>query len=123
MNDDTLKVVRVTKSAKNTPDVDRIADDRIAIGAVNDRNSNSSTRKISEGLLLLLIRPAVFDANRRWQFEIGDSFLHGRNARADVNAVESRGHLDEALQVLASNLGLPWQLVNRGERAESRGPA
>src|SRR5262252_8816608 len=46
MNDDTLKVVRVTSSAKNTPDVDRIADDRIAIGAVNDRNSKSSTRKI-----------------------------------------------------------------------------
>ena len=47
MNDDTLNVVLVTRSARNTPDVDRMADDRIAAGAVNERNSNSSTRKIS----------------------------------------------------------------------------
>src|SRR5213078_4514263 len=47
MNDDTLNVVRVTSSAKNTPDVERIADERIATGGVNERNSNSSTRKMS----------------------------------------------------------------------------
>src|SRR5437763_1069024 len=46
MNDETLNSVRVIKSAKKTPDVDRTADARIAIGAVYERNSKSSTRKI-----------------------------------------------------------------------------
>ena len=31
MNDDTLNVVRVSSNARNTPDVERMADDRIAI--------------------------------------------------------------------------------------------
>ena len=46
MNDETLNVVRVMKSARNTPEVDSNAEDRIARGGVNDRNSNSKTRKI-----------------------------------------------------------------------------
>jgi len=46
MNDETLKSVRVMSSAKNTPDVESTAEDRIASGAENDRNSNSRTIKI-----------------------------------------------------------------------------
>ncbi len=47
MNDDTLSVVLVMSSAKSTPDVERMADERMAMGGVNDRNSKSNTRKIS----------------------------------------------------------------------------
>ena len=46
MNDATLNVVRVINRARKTPEVDKMADDRMAIGGVNDRNSNSSTRKM-----------------------------------------------------------------------------
>ena len=47
MNEETLKSVRVINKAKNTPEVERTAEERIATGAENDRNSNSSTMKIS----------------------------------------------------------------------------
>src|SRR6516225_9229941 len=46
MKDDTLNSVRVINNAKQTPDVDSTAEDKIAIGALYDRNSKSSTRKI-----------------------------------------------------------------------------
>ena len=46
INDETLNSVRVIKSAKNTPEVDNTAEDKIATGAVKERNSNNSTRKI-----------------------------------------------------------------------------
>ena len=41
MNDEILKLVFVTSSARNTPEVDSSADDRMAMGAENVRNSNS----------------------------------------------------------------------------------
>ena len=46
MKDETLNSVFVIKSAKNTPEVESTAEDRIAIGALKERNSNNSTRKI-----------------------------------------------------------------------------
>ena len=47
MNDAMLKVVRVMSSARNTPEVESSAEDRIATGAASVRNSNSSTRNTS----------------------------------------------------------------------------
>ena len=47
MNDEMLKVVRVTNSAMNTPEVESRADERIATGAANAPNSNSSTMNSS----------------------------------------------------------------------------
>jgi len=41
----TLKVVRVIKSATKPPNVERIAEERIAVGAEKVRNSKSSTAK------------------------------------------------------------------------------
>ena len=46
MNEEMLNVVRVISSARNTPEVERTADERIAMGAEKVRNSKSSTRKI-----------------------------------------------------------------------------
>ena len=43
MNEEMLKVVPVTSSAKNTPEVESSADARMAVGAAKVRNSNSST--------------------------------------------------------------------------------
>src|SRR5215471_21457447 len=45
MKDDTLNVVRVMRRAIKTPDVERRAEDKIATGAANVPNSNSSTMK------------------------------------------------------------------------------
>ena len=47
MNEETLNVVRVNSKAKNTPEVESTAEERIASGAENARNSNSSTTKTS----------------------------------------------------------------------------
>ena len=47
MNDAMLNVVRVMSSARKTPEVDSIAEARIASGAASVRNSNSSTRNTS----------------------------------------------------------------------------
>jgi len=44
MNDETLNVVLVTSSARNTPDVERSADDRMATGAVNESVEGSLVR-------------------------------------------------------------------------------
>ena len=44
MKDEMLNVVRVTRSATKTPEVDRSAEERIATGAENSPNSNSNTR-------------------------------------------------------------------------------
>jgi len=46
MREEMLNVVPVIRSAKNTPEVERIADERIATGAEKLRNSNRSTIKI-----------------------------------------------------------------------------
>ena len=47
INEDILNVVCVINRARNTPDVESTAEARIAMGAEKDRNSNSSTRKMS----------------------------------------------------------------------------
>src|SRR4029077_3670491 len=47
INEDTLNVVLVINRAKKTPEVESTADDKIASGAENARNSSSSTTKTS----------------------------------------------------------------------------
>ena len=117
-------------SARNTPDVDRIADDRMAIGAVNERNSNSSTRKIRttaststsarsrNDFCCSSVGAAVLHADRRRQLQIGDRLLHRRDAGAQVDAFQPRRHFDLALQILAAHFGLARQLVDRGQRTQ-----
>ena len=135
MNDDTLNVVRVTSSARNTPDVDRIADDRMATGGgertelekqneedQHDRQ-HQHRREIAERFLLLLIGAAVFDADGRRQLQIGDGLLHGGDAGPHIDAFEACRHLDQPLKVLAANLDLARQLVDRRQRAERGGRA
>ena len=125
MNDDTLKVVRVTSSAKKHT---RRRENR---GRQNrDRRGERSEleeqhkkdqhdrehqhgRQIAERLLLFLVGAAVLDADRGRQLQVGDGLLHRRDAGAHVDALEPRGHFDEALQVLAEDFGLPGLLVDR----------
>ena len=47
INEEILNVVRVTRRAIKTPEVDNKADARMAMGATNVRNSNSNTMKTS----------------------------------------------------------------------------
>ena len=101
MNDDTLNVVRVTSSARKTPEVERIADDRMATGGGErseleqqhqkdqDDRQHQHEREIAERLLLLLVRAAVLDANRRRQLQVGDRLLHRRDAGAQVDALRA----------------------------------
>ena len=125
MNDETLNVVRVISSAKNTPEVESTADDRIATGAENgpeleeqheeDQHQRQQQHddEIAERFLLLLVGAAVLHANRRRQLQIVDRLLHGRHARPQVDAFQPRRHFDVALQVLAQDFGLAGQLVDR----------
>ena len=48
MNEEMLKVVLVISSAKNTPEVDSSAEDRIAAGAENVRRFAEKVRKLTE---------------------------------------------------------------------------
>ena len=98
---------------------------------MNDRNSKSSTRKISttastqhdleiaERLLLLLIGAAVFDANRRRQLQLGDCLLHRGHARPHIHALEAGRHFDEPLQIFAADLRLARKLLDRGDSEPS----
>ena len=75
---------------------------------MNDRNSNSSTRKIehdrehqhdrqiAERLLLLPVRPAVLDADRRRQLQVGDRLLHGGDARCPCRRLRAAPSLRRA---------------------------
>ena len=128
MNDETLNVVLVISSARNTPDVERIADDRIATGAreraefeqQHEKNQHhrehQHDREIAERFLLFPIRAAVLHANGRRQLQIGDGFLHRRDAGAEIHAFQPRGHFDLALQILAAHFGLARKLFDRGQR-------
>jgi len=49
MKEETLKVVRVISSAKNTPEVESTAEERIATGAEKELNSNREPRKSAQG--------------------------------------------------------------------------
>ena len=131
MKDETLNVVRVISSARNTPEVERTADERIASGAENVRNSKSSTRKISTSasnrhhdeivkrLLLLLISAAILHADRRAaSFRSFTAFCTARS-RAQIDAFQACRHFHIALQIVAKNLRLPRQFRHRGHGAES----
>ncbi len=118
MNDATLNVVLVTSNARNPPNVESNADARIAAGAENVRNSNSSTAKsskqrqqqhhqqIMKGLLLLFVLPAVLHADRRRQMQIFDRFLHRVDPASQIDPSSRAGHLHQPLQIFSPNFGL-----------------
>ena len=118
MNEETLKVVRVISSARNTPEVESTAEERIASGAENDRNSNSSTRKISTSasnstttrswndFCCSLIGAAILHANRGRHFQVVHRFLHRRHAGAQVQTFQARRDFHVALQIVAQDFRL-----------------
>ena len=130
MNDEMLKVVRVTSKAIKTPEVESKAEERMATGAANVPNSNSSTMNSSriaristidqvvERALLFLVSSAVFHADAGRDVQAGDYFLHVGHAAAQASALQTGGHGHVALQVFAPNLGLPGILDHRCERAQ-----
>ena len=132
MKEEMLKVVPVTKSAKNTPDVDSSADARMAVGAAKVRNSNSSTRntrttasasttrRSRNDFLLLLVGAAVNHANRAGNVQIGHGLLHQFDALAQAHAFKAARYGDTPLQVLADNFGLAAFILKTRERAEGR---
>ena len=121
MNDETLNVVRVIKqrekdagSGKNRRRQNR---DRRREGSEFEQQheenqhqrQQQNDHEIAERFLLFLVGAAVLDANRRRQLQVGDGFLHGRDAGAQVHAFQARRHFHIALQIVAKNLGLAGQ--------------
>ena len=119
MNDATLKVVRVTSSARNTPTVESSAEDRIAIGAAKARETRTAARRTPAPqpdqheqqdrgrTLLLLVSPAVLHANRRRQLQVATDLLHRSNPAAQVTPFQSGGDFDFTLQIFPADLRLP----------------
>ncbi len=70
------------------------------------------TQQIVKGLLLLLIRAAVFDTYVGWQMQVGHSLLNLRHSGAKIGAFEAPGNDDLLLQVLAANFVLRRQLLD-----------
>ncbi len=132
MKEDTLKSVRVMRSATKAPKVESNAEARIATGAANVRNSNSSTaksnkqrekqddEKIVKGFLLLFVLTTVFHANRRRQMQIVHGFLNSGDARAEINAFQPSRDLNQALQIFAANFGFAGIVRDARQRAERR---
>ena len=115
MNEERLKVVPVTSSARNTPHVDSSAEAITATGAAKLPNSNSSTMNTSTIASTSTKTRSLNDfcCSSYWppycmrmlgrQFQIVDGLLHFRHAVTEVHAFEARGHLHVALQVLAAD--------------------
>ena len=131
MKEEMLNVVPVISSARKTPDVESSADERIASGAPKLPNSKSSTdehqhhrqyqyhAQIAKRLLLLFVTAAVHDANAGRNVQIGQGFLHRRDARAQIHTFQPRRHCEHALQIFAQNFGLARKLLNRRERTQA----
>ena len=131
MNEETLKVVWVIKRARNTPEVERTAEDRIAIGAEKvpkfkeqnqedqDQRQQQHDDQVVKRFLLLLIRAAVFHADSRRNFQLVDGLLNGSNSRAQVQSFEACGNFNVPLQVFPQNFSLTRQFLNIRKRAKS----
>ena len=120
--------------ARTTPEIESTDDVRIAMGAEKLRNSASSTPKtsasarsstlqqIAEGLLLLLVGAAVFDADDGGRCMSCDGAAEPCcMAVPRSDAFEAAGDDDQALQVFAANFVLRRKLrdlarVSRGSR-------
>ena len=119
MNDAMLKVVRVISRARNTPDVERIADDKNGhrrrqcskLEQQHDEyqqyRQQQHQHQVVERLLLFLVSAAINHSNRRRQMEAIHHFLYCRDGAAEVPAFQPRRNRHIALQVLAADFGLP----------------
>ena len=131
MNDETLNVVRVINSARKTPEVERTADERIAMGAEKDRNSKSSTRKIKTSAsskdddkivkrFLLLLRKCR-RTPRGSKTAASSSLTAFCTAATPVpksTPSKPRRHFHIALEIVAENLGLAGQFLHVGHGAK-----
>ena len=111
----------VTSSARITPEIESTDEVRMAIGAGKLRNSASSTPKTSasaststcsrslEGLLLLLVGAAVFDAHRWRQMQAGNGLLHLLHGATEVGAFQVGRDHDQLLQIFAQDFVLRRQ--------------
>ena len=132
MKDEMLNVVPVISSARKTPEVESSAEARIAAGAANVPNSNSSTvntrttaspstsARSRNDFCCSCVGAAVDHANRRRNFHVGHDLLHHFHPLAQAHALESPGDRDVALQILAEDFGLPRFVCKFGQRSERR---
>ena len=108
----------------------RIADGSGQIAELGEENAEDESEceeehafELREGLLLFFVGAAVFNAHAARKMQRGDRGLHALDAGTEVDAFESAGDGDVALQIFAANLLLAGVVLDGGEGAEGRGLA
>ncbi len=84
-------------------------------GEEQHKREGENEGKIAERALLLLVSASILDANGGRQVEAGYGFLHGGDAGAEIQALETPGNFNEALKIFAANFRLSGIAGNGGQ--------